>query len=92
MPAIKLHLDRSEFDAVERYASVMNLKPEAVIYCALNRLMLAAHNPELADEIAQTWEAHHTNLALWSDSACSVHAYEGKGDDEPEPSRYIKLG
>ena len=92
MPAIKVHLDRSEFDAVERFANGMNVKLEAVVYCALNRLMLDARNPELSSEIAQTWEAHHTNLALWSDSACSVHAYEGKGDDEPEPSRYIERG
>ena len=92
MPAIKVHLDRSEFDAVERFASGMNVKLEAVVYCALNRLMLDARNPELSSEIAQTWEWHRTNLPLWSDSACSVHAYEGKADDEPEPSRYIERG
>jgi hypothetical protein len=88
MPAIKLHLDRSEYDVVERFARVLNVKPEAVLYCALNRLMLDARNPVLVDEVGQTWAWHHTNLPLWSDSACSVHAYEGKGDDEPEPSRY----
>lgn len=89
MPSIKLHLDQSEFDAVARYAAGLNVRPEAVAYAALNRLMLDARNPVLLTEIAETWEWHRDNLPLWSDSACSSHAYEGKPDDEPEPSRYL---
>ncbi len=89
MPAIKLHLEQGEYAAVERFATLLNVKPEAVLYSALNRLMLDAHNAALRVEIAETWVWHRDNLPLWSDSSCSVHAYEGKGDDEPEPSNYV---
>jgi len=89
MPAIKLHLEQAEYDAIERYALSIHVKPEAVAYAALNRIMLDTRNPETRTEIAQTWEWHRQNLPLWSDSACSVHAYEGKPDAEPQPSKYI---
>lgn len=89
MPNIKLHLDQSEYDAIARFAEAIAVKPEAVAYCALNRLMLESRDPEIRTEIAQTWAWHRANLPLWSDSACAPHAYEGKGDDEPEPSAYI---
>ena len=89
MPAFKLHLEQAESDAVIRFAEKLNVKPEALLYTALNRLMLDAHNPALPAEIIETWSAHFQNLPLWSDSACSPHAYEGKGDDEPEPSRFM---
>lgn len=87
MPSIKLHLDQGEFDAVARFALTVNVQPQAIVYAALNRLMLDARNPALATEIADTWEAHRANLPTWSDSARSVHAYEGKPDDAPEPGR-----
>jgi hypothetical protein len=90
MPTIKVHLETAEYDAVARYAASLNVKPEAVAYAALNRLMLEARSLELQLDIVQTWDWHHENLPLWSDSACSVHAYEGKGDDEPEPSRMFR--
>jgi len=89
MPAIKLHLEDAEYNAVERYATLLNVKPEAVAYAALNRLMLDARNPDLRTEIAQTWDWHRHNLPLWSDSAHGPHGYEGKRDSEPEPSRYV---
>lgn len=89
MPAIKLHLEHEEYDAVERFAARLNLKPEAIVYGALNRMMLEARNPAVRIEIVETWAWHRDNLPLWSDSACSVHAYEGKPDDEPEPSKYL---
>lgn len=89
MPAIKLHLQQGEYDAVARFAAILKVKPEAIAYAALNRLMLDARNPELRRDVGETWEWHRDNLPLWSDSACSVHAYEGKSDDEPEPSRYL---
>ena len=89
MPAIKLHLEAAEYDAVVRYAEALKVKPEAVAYAALNRLMLDSRNPEVRLDVIQTWAWHRENLPLWSDSACSVHAYEGKGDDEPEPSKYL---
>ena len=90
MASIKLHLDAAELDAVARFAEAAGTKPEAVLYTALNRLRLDAHNPALRKEIVETWEAHGHNLPLWADSACSVHAYEGKADDEPAPSKYMK--
>ena len=30
MPTLKLHLEQAELDAIERFASELNLKPEAV--------------------------------------------------------------
>ncbi len=89
MATLKLHLEQAESDAVERFARALNVKPEAVLYSALNRLMLEARDPKVRVEIVEMWEYHRDNLPLWSDSACSVHAYEGKADDEPEPSRYM---
>lgn len=89
MPAIKLHLEQGEYDAVARFAAILKVKPEVIAYGALNRLMLDARNPELRRDIVETWAWHRDNLPLWSDSACSVHAYEGKSDDEPEPSKYL---
>jgi hypothetical protein len=89
MPTIKIHLEHAECDAIARYAERLNVTPEAVAYCALNRLMLTASDPAVKIDITETWEWHHANLPLWSDSACSIHAYEGKADDEPEPSKYV---
>ena len=89
MPTIKIHLEYAEYDAIERFASHLNVKPEAVAYCALNRLMLDTHNPVLVTEIAQTWEDHRENLPLWSDSAGGPHGYEGKADDVSAPSRHL---
>jgi hypothetical protein len=90
MPNIKIHLEQAEYDAVERFATSIGVKPEAVVYGALNRLMLEARTPAMRADIVETWNWHRDNLPLWSDSACSVHAYEGKADDEPEPSKYLK--
>jgi hypothetical protein len=89
MPTIKLHLEQGELDAVERFAGRIAAKPEAVLYAALNRLMLTSRDPEVEKDILDTWDGHKANLPLWSDSACSAHAYEGKPDAEPEPSSYI---
>ena len=89
MPTLKLHLEQAELDAVERFASTINLKPEAVVYGALNRLMLDAGNPALRAELAETWAAHASHLPLWSDSAGGPHGYEGKPDEDPAPSRYL---
>ena len=89
MPAIKLHLEQAEYDPVSRLAERLDVGAEAILYAALNRLMLDARCPQLREEVAQLWEAHRENLPLWSDSACSVHAYEGKSDDEPHPSPFV---
>ena len=79
----------AEIDAVHRYAETLQVKPEDVAYAALNRLMLAARDPAVQQDIRETSQWRHHNLPLWSDSAASVHAYEGKHDAEPEPSRYL---
>ena len=89
MPTIKIHLEDGEYDAIARFAEALETKPEAVAYAALNRLMLAARDRAVQTDILETWEWHRDNLPLWSDSACSVHAYESQPDDEPEPSRYL---
>ena len=89
MPTIKIHLEAAEYDVVARYADHLKTKPEAVAYAALNRLMLEMRSPVIQIDIVQTWDWHRNNLPLWSDSACSVHAYEGKSDDAPTPSPYI---
>ncbi len=89
MSALKLHLDSEELAAVERVAAMLNVKPEDVAYAALNRLMLQARDPSVHDDIVETRDWRRENLPLWSDSAHSVHAYEGKHDDEPQPSRYL---
>ena len=88
MSSIKIHVETAELAAIERFAKSLNVTAEDVAYAALNRLMLSARNPELRRDIEETraWRRH--NLPLWSDSAGSVHAYEGKPDDDPEPSRY----
>jgi hypothetical protein len=89
MSAIKIRLEMAESDAVERYAVSLGVKPEDVAYAALNRMMLTARNPEVEKDVRETSQWRHHNLPLWSDSAASVHAYEGKHDAEPEPSRYV---
>jgi hypothetical protein len=88
MSALKVHLDDEELAAVERMAAMLNVKAEDVAYAAINRLMLQAYDPAVHDDIVETRAWRRDNLPLWSDSAHSVHAYEGKHDAEPEPSRW----
>jgi hypothetical protein len=89
MSAIKIRLEMAEIDVIERYAASLGVKAEDVAYAALNRMMLTARNPEVEKDVRETSQWRHHNLPLWSDSAASVHAYEGKHDAEPEPSRYV---
>jgi hypothetical protein len=89
MSAIKLHLEMSESDALQRYADSLHVTPDDVLYCALNRLLLSGRDPLVQQDIRETKLWRRDNLPLWSDSAPSVHAYEGKHDDEPAPSRYL---
>ena len=56
MPTIKIHLEQAEYDAVERFANLIEIKPEAVAYSALNRLMLEAKDPDVRKDIIETWE------------------------------------
>jgi len=85
MSGIKLHLDQGESDAVARFAAALGVRPEDVAFAALNRLMTKTEDPELRRDVVETRDWRKHNLPMWSDSACSVHAYEGKPDDQPAP-------
>ena len=65
MPNIKLHLEQAEYDAVERFAASINVKPEAVVYGALNRLMLESRDPEVRkhDHEVDSYEPYARNFA-----------------------------
>lgn len=89
MSAIRVHLDAEELAAVERYADTLHVKAEDVAYAALNRLMIQGRDEAVRADIVETKAWRRDNLPLWSDTAHSVHAYEGKHDDEPQPSRYV---
>lgn len=89
MSAIKIQLDSVELAAVERFAEALHVKAEDVAYAALNRLMMQCRDEAVRADIVETKAWRGDNLPLWSDSAHSVHAYEGKHDDEPKPSRYV---
>jgi len=92
MSAIKIHLPDEELAAVERYAADIGVTPEDIAYAALNRLMLQikADEEEITRDICEARDWRKNNLALWSDSARSVHIYEGKGDDPSAPSDWRK--
>lgn len=92
MSAIKIHLPDEELSAVRRYAEEIGVTPEDLAYAALNRMMLQTKvdSEEIDREIVEAREWRKNNLALWSDSARSVHIYEGKGDDPSAPSDWRK--
>ena len=92
MSVIKLHLEHAEYSAVARYAEALGVDPEEIAYAAMNRLMIACGQPDVNRDIIETREWRRENLPIWSDSACSIHAYEGKPDDEPEPARHRHHG
>jgi hypothetical protein len=85
---IKLHLDEAESAPVVRLAEILEVKPEDVLYAALNRLMMHAREGDVQDEIVQMRRARDNNLPLWADTAGSVHNYEGLSPCEPEKSKY----
>jgi hypothetical protein len=85
MPAIKVHLEDEEFAPIYRLAEYLHLTPEDVVYAGLNQLMLRAAEPETQTDIGLTRQWRSTDLPLWSDSARSVHAYEGKPDEHSLP-------
>ncbi len=88
MPIIKIHLEHAENDAVERLADRIGTRSEDVAYAALNRLMLAAKDRDVQNDIVLTRRWRQDNLPLWSDSAGSVHNYEGMTPCEPAKSKY----
>src|SRR5690606_19641779 len=89
MSGLKIPLEDAELDAVKRYAQTLGVSPADVAYAALNRLMMQAREPEVRTDIVETSRWRRQNLPLWSDSAQSVHAYEGRAADDPEPSRRL---
>ena len=89
MSGLKIPLEDAELDAVKGYAQTLGVSPADVAYAALNRLMMQAREPEVRTDIVETSRWRRQNLPLWSDSALSVHAYEGRADDEPAPSRHL---
>lgn len=86
--SIKLHLDEAESAPIMRLADVLQVKPEDVVYAAVNRLMLQARDPATHEEIVRVKAARADNLPLWADSAGSAHNYEGLSPCEPEKSKY----
>ena len=87
MSVTKIHLEYAEFDAIERYAKKLGVTPEDIAYAGLNQLMLKGETPELNKEILETREWRKNTLPMWSDSAGSVHIYEGQPDCEPSRSK-----
>ena len=83
MPVIKVYLDDEEFAPISRLAEELHLQPDDVAYAALNELMLRADDPVIRADITYAHFWRRANLPQWSDSARSVHAYEGKADDPP---------
>ena len=100
---IKLHLDRAEYEPIERTAKALGCEPEDLVYHAVNQYMLRVGDfvhqcgPEcrrqhtdfeaMREVIHNTTRARKDNLPLWADSAGSVHNYEGMGPALTEQSR-----
>lgn len=85
---IKLHLDEAESAPIVRLADILEVKPEDVVYAAVNRLMLQAREPGIQQEIIHLSQARADNLPKWADTAGSTHNYEGMSPCEPAKSRY----
>ena len=99
---IKLHLDKAEYDPLERTAEAYGCAVEDVVYTAVNEYMLRIGNfkehcgaecrkihtnfDAMRAEVLNTKLARKDNLPLWSDSAGGVHNYEGFGPDHPAKS------
>ena len=99
---IKLHLDRAEYEPIERTAKALDCEPEDLVYHAVNQYMLRIGDfvhqcgPEcrlrhtdmdtMRQDIQNTKHARKDNLPLWADSAGSVHNYEGMGPAVAEKS------
>lgn len=92
MSVIKIHLQDEELEAVQRFAEAIGVTTEDVAYAALHRLMLQMKTDEhaITQDIVEARDWRRNNLPIWSDSARSVHAYEGKGEDPSAPSDWRK--
>ena len=84
MSAIKLHLDDEEYAPVIRLADELHVKPEDVVYAALNRLMNRSAEEEIRADVRETSAWRAGNLPRWGDHGRTVQIYEGQHDLEPE--------
>jgi hypothetical protein len=100
---IKLHLDRAEYEPIERTAKALGCEPEELVYHAVDEYMLRIG--DFVHQCGAECRLKHTdmdtmraavqggklarknNLPLWADSAGSVHNYEGMGPAIAEHSR-----
>jgi hypothetical protein len=96
---IKLHLDKAEYDPIERTAEVFGCAVEDVVYTAVNEYMLKlGYLQEQKEQGLKTQDAEieklrtavlnlklsrKQNLPLWADSAGGPHNYEGFPPDQP---------
>jgi len=100
---IKLHLDKAEYDPIERTAEAFGCEVEDVVYTAVNEYMLRIGDfkeqcgaecrklhtdfETMRTTVLNTKVARKNNLPLWADSAGSVHNYEGLGPDIAHKSK-----
>ena len=100
---IKLHLDKAEYDPIERTAEAFGCEVEDVVYTAVNEYMLRIGDfkeqcgaecrklhtdfETMRTTVLNTKVARKNNLPLWADSAGSVHNYEGLGPDHSAKSK-----
>ncbi|MCF7686820.1 MAG: hypothetical protein K9M98_09605 [Cephaloticoccus sp.] len=100
---IKLHLDRAEYDPIERTAKAMGCDVEDVLYAAMDAYMCRLGNldgfcgPEckrtfrdhdaMRDHVHNTKTGRKANLPIWADTAGGAHNYESF---DPEHSHKTK--
>ncbi len=100
---IKLHLDRAEYDPIERTAKAMGCEPEDLLYAAMDAYMsrlgnLDGHcgedcrrtfsNPDvMRDHVINTKVARKDNLPGWADTAGGAHNYESFQPEFPHKSK-----
>lgn len=89
---IKLHLDREEFEPIERTAEAIGYDAEDVVFAAVDAFMSRLGNldgycgsdcrytfkdPEaMRDFVKNLKEGRKDNLPLWADTAGGAHNYE----------------
>ncbi|MGH7995861.1 MAG: hypothetical protein ACREFX_05865 [Opitutaceae bacterium] len=91
MSHITVNLSVEELAAVSRAARRLRVEPDAIVYAALDRMMLQMNDPSVRAEVARSNEGRGRALPRWSDQARSVHAYESQTDDESKRSDYLRV-
>lgn len=85
MPTLKIHLSSEEYAPISRMAYELKVRPEEIAYCGLDTVMKDIGSLAMQDSVRNVAAWRSSNLPIWSDSARSVHAYEGKPDVHSEP-------